>query len=173
MLSFLYVMSRDVAPMARRHRLRAKSLSDLLATYAASTYAQFRSRYDPDLEAKHRELKKSFLPLNRKYVEEELKKHGVVYNQNPQYHVFLNKLGVNDTRNRRLENFISVPRMKYFVEMLVNLFPNQNAAVKKYLRMAEYEDRELPELITQTVGRTPATEFLYKGMPKDVQKAKP
>lgn len=63
--------------------------------------------------------------------------------------------------------------MKYFVEMLVTLFPNQNAAVKKYLRMAGYEDRELPELITQTVGRTPATEFLYKGMPKDVQKAKP
>ena len=172
MLSFLYVMSRDAAPMARRLHLRSKTLSDLLAVYAASTYAQFRSHYDPDLEAKHEALKKSFIPLNRKYVEEELKKEKIGRLTNPQYYVFLNKLGANDTRNRRLKNYISVSRMKYFVEMLVNLFPNQSGVVKTYLRMAGYADKDIPDLVNQTLGRTPATEFLYKGMPKDVQKAK-
>lgn len=63
--------------------------------------------------------------------------------------------------------------MKYFVEMLVNLFPGQSGAVKNYLRMAGYADKEIPDLINRTVGRTPATEFLYKGMPKDAQKVKP
>ena len=172
MLSFLYVMSRDAVPMARRLHLRSKTLSDLLASYAASTYAQFRSHYEPDLEAKHEALKKSFIPLNRKYVEEGLKKEKIGRLNNPQYYVFLNKLGVNDTRNRRLKNYISVSRMKYFVEMLVNLFPNQSRAVKTYLRMAGYADKDIPGLINQPVGRTPATEFLYKEMPKDVQRAK-
>lgn len=173
MFSFVYVMSRDASPMGRRLHLRGKALSDLLATYAASIYAQFRSRYDPDLEEKHEALEKSFIPLNRKYLEEELKKRDIVCNVNPQYHVFLNKLAVNDTRNELLKNYISIPRMKYFVEMLVNLFPGQSGAVKKYLRMAGYADREIPDLVNQTLGRTPATEFLYKGMAKDVQKAKP
>ena len=173
MLSFLYVMSRDAAPMARRLHLRGKALCDLLATYAAATYAQFRSHYDPDLEAKHEALKKSFIPLNRKYVEEEFKKKEIGSLVNPQYHVFLNKLGVNDTRNRRLEHYLSDCWMEEFVEMLVNLFPGQSGAVKNYLRMAGYADKEIPDLINRTLGRTPATEFLYKGMPKDVQKAKP
>ncbi|MCC8148789.1 MAG: hypothetical protein LIO64_07445 [Akkermansia sp.] len=173
MFSFLYVMSRDASPMARRLHLRGKTLSDLLATYAASIYAQFRSHYDPDLEEKHEALKKSFIPLNRKYLEEELKKRDIVCNVNPQYYVFLNKLAVNNTRNELLKNYISVPRMKYFVEMLVNLFPGQSGAVKKYLRMAGYADREIPDLLNQTLGRTPATEFLYKGMVEDVQKANP
>ncbi|MCD8062157.1 MAG: hypothetical protein LUE13_07460 [Akkermansiaceae bacterium] len=173
MLSFLYVMSRDAASIARRHHLRGKALSDLLATYAASTYAEFRSRYDPDLEAKHETLKKSFIPLNQKYYEEELKKREIGSLVNLQYHVFLNKLGINGTRNELLKNYISVSWMEEFVEMLINLFPGQSGAVKKYLRMAGYKDREIPELINQTVGRTPTTEFLYKGMPKDVQKAKP
>lgn len=172
MLSFLYVMSRDVVPMARRLRLRSNPLADLLAAYAASTFAVFRSHYDPDLEAKHEALKKSFIPLNHKYLEEESKKRDIICNQNPQYYVFLNKLGVNTNRNELLQNYISVSRMKYFVEMLVNLFPNQSRAVKTYLRMAGYADKEIPDLINQTLGRTPATEFLYKGMPKDVQKAK-
>lgn len=173
MFSFLYVMSRDASPMARRLHLRGKTLSDLLATYAASIYAQFRNRYDPDLEEKHEALKKSFVPLNRKYLEEELKKRDIVCNVNPQYYVFLNKLAVNNIRNKRLKNYISVPRMKYFVEMLVNLFPGQSGAVKNYLRMAGYADKEIPDLINRTVGRTPATEFLYKGMPRDAQKVKP
>ena len=173
MLSFLYVMSRDVAPMARRLRLRSKTLSDLLAAYAASTYAVFRSHYDPDLKAKHEALKKSFIPLNWKYQEEELKKRDIVCNENPQYYVFLNKLAVNNNRNVRLKNYISNIWMEEFVEMLVNLFPNQSRAVKTYLLMAGYADKDIPGLINQTVGRTPATEFLYKGMPKDVQKAKP
>lgn len=173
MLSFLYVMSRDAAPMARRLHLRGKTLCDLLATYAAATYAQFRDHYDPNIEAKHEALKKSFIPLNRKYVEEEFKKKEIGSLVNPQYHVFLNKLGVNNNRNELLKNFISTPRMKYFVEMLVNLFPGQSGAVKNYLRMAGYADKEIPDLINRTLGRTPATEFLYKGMPKDVQKAKP
>ena len=173
MFSFLYVMSRDASPMARRLHLRGKTLSDLLATYAASIYAQFRNRYDPDLEEKHEALKKSFVPLNRKYLEEELKKRDIVCNVNPQYYVFFNKLAVNNIRNKRLKNYISVPRMKYFVEMLVNLFPGQSGAVKNYLRMAGYADKEIPDLINRTVGRTPATEFLYKGMPKDAQKVKP
>lgn len=173
MLSFLYVMSRDAAPMARRLHLRGKTLSDLLATYAAATYAQFRSHYDPDLEAKHEALKKSFIPLNRKYVEEEFKKKEIGSLVNPQYHVFLNKLGVNDTRNRRLEHYLSICWMEEFVEMLVNLFPGQSGAVKNYLRMAGYADKEIPDLINRTVGRTPSTEFLYKGMPKDAQKVKP
>lgn len=173
MLSFLYVMSRDAAPMARRLHLRGKALCDLLATYAAATYAQFRDHYDPNIEAKHEALKKSFIPLNRKYVEEEFKKKEIGSLVNPQYHVFLNKLGVNNNRNELLKNFISTPRMKYFVEMLVNLFPGQSGAVKNYLRMAGYADKEIPDLINRTLGRTPATEFLYRGMPKDVQKAKP
>lgn len=173
MLSFLYVMSRDAAPMARRLHLRGKTLSDLLAKYAAAIYAQFRDHYDPNIEAKHEALKKSFIPLNRKYVEEEFKKKEIGSLVNPQYHVFLNKLGVNNNRNELLKNFISTPRMKYFVEMLVNLFPGQSGAVKNYLRMAGYADKEIPDLINRTLGRTPATEFLYKGMPKDVQKAKP
>ncbi|WP_418170609.1 hypothetical protein, partial [Akkermansia sp.] len=101
MFSFLYVMSRDASPMARRLHLRGKTLSDLLATYAASIYAQFRNRYDPDLEEKHEALKKSFVPLNRKYLEEELKKRDIVCNVNPQYYVFLNKLAVNNIRNKR------------------------------------------------------------------------
>ena len=172
MLSFLYAMSRDVVPMARRLHLRSNSLSDLLAAYAASTFAVFRSHYDPDLEAKHQALGKSFIPLNHKYYEEEFKKQDGICGQNPQYYVFLNKLGVNNNRNVRLKNYISVSRMKYFVEMLVNLFPNQSGAVKNYLRMAGYTDKEIPDLINQTLGRTPATEFLYKEMPKDVQKAK-
>lgn len=173
MLSFLHVMSRDAAPMARRLHLREKTLCDLLATYAACTYAQFRRHYDPDLEAQHEALKKSFIPLNRKYAEEALKKKEIGNLVNPQYRAFLNKLGVNDTRNRRLEHYLSVPRMKYFVEMLVNLFPGQSGAVKNYLRMAGYADKEIPDLINRTVGRTPATEFLYKGMPKEGQKATP
>lgn len=173
MLSFLYVMSRDAAPMERRLHLRGKTLSDLLATYAACTYAQFRSHYDPDLKKKHEALKKLFIPLNWKYVEEELKKREIVCNANPQYYVFLNKLVVNNNRNRSLKNYLSVSRMKYFVEMLVNLFPGRNGEVKSYLRMAGYADKEIPDLINRTVGRTPATEFLYQGMPENVQKAMP
>lgn len=173
MLSFLYVMSRDAAPMARRLHLRSKTLSDLLATYAAVTYAQFQGHYDPNIEAKHEALKKSFIPLNRKYVEEEFKKKEIGSLVNPQYHVFLNKLGVNNNRNELLKNYISDCWVEEFVEMLVNLFPGQSGAVKNYLRMAGYADKEIPDLINRTLGRTPATEFLYRGMPKDVQKAKP
>ena len=172
MLSFLHVMSRDAAPMARRLHLREKTLCDLLATYAACTYAQFRRHYDPDLEAKHEALKKSFIPLNRKYVEEALKKKEIGNLINPQYRVFLNKLVVNYNRNELLKNYLSILWMEEFVEMLVTLFPGQSGAVKNYLRMAGYADREIPDLINRTVGRTPATEFLYKGMPKNVQKAK-
>ena len=173
MLSFLYVMSRDAAPMARRLHLRSKTLCDLLATYAAVTYAQFRGHYDPNIEAKHEALKKSFIPLNLKYVEEEFKKKEIGSLVNPQYHVFLNKLGVNNNRNELLKNYISDCWVEEFVEMLVNLFPGQSGAVKNYLRMAGYADKEIPDLINRTLGRTPATEFLYRGMPKDVQKAKP
>ena len=173
MLSFLHVMSRDAAPMARRLHLREKTLCDLLATYAACTYAQFRRHYDPDLEAKHEALKKSFIPLNRKYVEEALKKKEIGNLINPQYRVFLNKLVVNYNRNELLKNYLSILWMEEFVEMLVTLFPGQSGAVKNYLRMAGYADREIPDLINRTVGRTPATEFLYKGMPKEMQKATP
>lgn len=52
---------------------------------------------------------------------------------------------------------------KTYVDMLVRFYPGKAAQVKKHMKQAGYTDKEIPDLIDRTVGRTERTEFLYKG----------
>lgn len=52
---------------------------------------------------------------------------------------------------------------KTFLNLLVEYFPGNAALVRKYIKLAGYSDKEIPDLIDRTVGREPKTKFLYKG----------
>ena len=52
-----------------------------------------------------------------------------------------------------------------FIRELMTCFPTKAQEVKKYLRMAGYEDKEIPALLDRTVGRVPEASYLYKGLP--------
>ena len=52
---------------------------------------------------------------------------------------------------------------KTFLNLLVEYFPGNAALVRKYIKLAGYSDKEIPNLIDRTVGRESKTEFLYKG----------
>lgn len=172
MLVFSLVQSleRHVVPVARRYHLRPKSLSALLASYSATLLATCRSHYDPKLEMKHAELRKAQDVLDEKRNEETLAKYGFFVGRDPRTRIYFNKLARNEARNRFLQSVLEGSSTSDFVQMLVNFFPGQTAEVKKYIRMAGYGDQEIPELINRTVGRTAATEFLYQGMSRHVQK---
>lgn len=172
MLVFSLVQSleRHVVPVARMYHLRPKSLSALLASYSATLLATCRSHYDPKLEMKHAELRKAQDVLDEKRKEETLAKYGFFVGRDPRTRIYFNKLARNGARNRFLQSVLEGSSTSDFVQMLVNLFPGQTAEVKKYIRMAGYGDQEIPELINRTVGRTAATEFLYQGMSRHVQK---
>ena len=53
-----------------------------------------------------------------------------------------------------------------FIKELMTCFPTKAQEVKKYLRLAGYEDKEIPALLDRTVGRVPEAAYLYKGLSK-------
>lgn len=48
------------------------------------------------------------------------------------------------------------------VDLLIQFYPANAIQVKKYLRLAGYSDKELPDLLNRTVGQV----YLYNGLPK-------
>ena len=78
---------------------------------------------------------------------------------------FFNHLGRLETRNNIIKfNIDSLE--ENFVSMLVRYFPNRAKEVRKYLKIAGYENRDANDLIDRSMGRNSTTEFLYKGRPK-------
>lgn len=53
-----------------------------------------------------------------------------------------------------------------FIKELMTCFPTKAQEVKKYLRLAGYEDKEIPTLLDRTVGRVPKADYLYRSLPK-------
>lgn len=126
----------------------------LYAEYYSRILKNLRESYDPLLEKKEKDRLDL---LNKGDFNGKLKnwEEGVNYR---------NHLGRLRTRNEIIK-FKIVSLEEDFVPMLVRYFPNRAKDVRKYLKMAGYENKEANDLIDRSIGRNSKTEFLYKGRP--------
>lgn len=126
----------------------------LYAEYYSRILKNLRESYDPLLEKKE---KNRLDLLNKGNFNNKLKnwEEGVNYR---------NHLGRLRTRNEIIKFKIDSLE-EDFAPMLVRYFSNKAKDVRKYLKMAGYENREANDLIDRSIGRNPKTEFLYKGRP--------
>lgn len=135
--------------------IQADQMALLYAEYYSRILKTLRESYDPLLEQKEKNrwdlLNKGQLNIKFKNWE-----NGVDY---------LNHLGRIRTRNEIIKFKIDSLE-EDFVPMLVRYFPNKAKDIRKYLKMAGYENREANTLIDRSIGRNSKTEFLYQGRPR-------
>lgn len=132
----------------------ADQIARLYAEYYSRILKTLRGSYDPLLGQKER---KKWDLVNKGKLDIELKnwENGVNY---------FNHLGRLQTRNEIIKVKIDALE-EDFVPMLVRYFSNKAKDVRKYLKMAGYENREANDLIDRSIGRNPKTDFFYKGRP--------
>lgn len=125
----------------------------LYAEYYSLILKKLRESYDPSLEQKG---KYKLDLLNKGKLDVKLKNWEKGFN-------YFNHLGRLETRNEIIKFKIDSLE-EDFVPMLVRYFPNKAKHVRKYLKMAGYENKEANDLIIRSVERNSKTEFLYKGI---------
>lgn len=113
---------------------------------------QFRNEIDPDFETTRQHAEK-IATTGPELIQDENKLLD-----------FYNILNTKESRSNTSKAI--VPRKeKIFIKQLLQCFPTKAVQVKKYLRMAGYDDKEIPALLDRTIGRVPAAAYLYKGLP--------
>jgi len=78
---------------------------------------------------------------------------------------FFNTLHIRERRARKAESIVE-DMEEDFVSLLVKCYPAKALEVKKYLRMAGYDDRQIPDLLDRTIGKIPKADYLYRGYRK-------
>lgn len=166
-------LSLLVIPRVRHHFKRLtkecsttpRELTALLAAYSAGTRKRFHEVYIPGKFWKLATLPdypKPVLDKNRTYTPKEITDLEALARQR---HMWERHLQERTGFALRLS-----PYKDTFIELLVDFFPDNAAEVKKYIKLGGYTDKEIPDLIDDTVGRTPKTEYLYKGRKKSPPK---
>lgn len=113
---------------------------------------QFRNEIDPDFET------------TRQHAEKIATTGPELIQDADKLLDFYNILNTKESRSNTSKAI--VPRKeKIFIKQLLQCFPTKALQVKKYLRMAGYDDKEIPALLDRTIGRVPAAAYLYKGLP--------
>lgn len=126
--------------------LKSKSIREQMMAYCARIFRDFRSAYDPDLEAKVEMMKKTPKPVK-----------SLIHAK-----ILHNKYSINTRRNTKLlSNMESYE--EDFVQPLIKFYNGKAHEVRKLIKAAGYTDEEGADLIDRTVGRNKNTEFLYQG----------
>lgn len=116
--------------------------------------AQFRSEIVHGLDEMIQKSEKEFLVDQEKLQKSEA-----------DVFEFFNKLHIRERRARKAESIVE-DMEEDFVSLLVKCYPTKALEVKKYLRMAGYDDRQIPDLLDRTIGKIPKTNYLYRGYRK-------
>lgn len=146
-LDYLNSLSDEVSNISKTYHIRNKSLSNLIASYSATLVKSLNVNYDRSLMEKHKKLRKQQEILNERRRKETIEKYGLFTAQDPRSHFYMNKLAFNETRNELLHSSLERSYISNFVKMLIKFFPGQTNEIKKYLSIAGYTDKEMPELI--------------------------
>ena len=156
-----YIATQDIDRLAAVLSVSREKIAGLYALYAAKILHDIKQNYDPDLgEKQKRQLQE----------EEEEEKKRLLYHDrkidinqaNLRSILIHNKINTEDLRNNAAK-MRTDSLEKTFLNLLVEYFPGNAALVRKYIKLAGYSDKEIPDLIDRTVGREPKTKFLYKG----------
>lgn len=143
---YITILNLDVA--SKNTGIPEKQLKKLGAVYFSAIIKTLRDAYVPGFKEKVDELiQQAFKTFPDDF-------HQVQNNQS--------KISILQSRNNAIQFF--VPKLEGdFIEMLVKYYPDHANEVIKYIKLAGYKDGEISELFDRTVGRTPKTEYLYKG----------
>lgn len=143
-------MIRDRAT-AKEMKLDSKAALEIFLASNAVILAQFRREIVPDLEETIQRSENEWM-RNRKNLQ----------GAEADVLAFFNQLHVRERRARKAESIVEEME-EDFVNLLVKCYPSKALEVKKYLRMAGYDDKQIPDLLDRTIGRGPQAEYLYKG----------
>ena len=162
-------LSRSPESVSARHPIDKKSAAALLAQYSSAVVLAFRKDYNKDLKEKHRlmvmEYDQKEAVLKEEYAEKE---ESSLFNTLVDKRInFENKIIIHEIRNNKVQQTLqnSLERI-IWLTLLLQCCPEQPAAVKRYIRNAGYEEKEIPALLHRTVGKTKNTEFLYDALEK-------
>jgi hypothetical protein len=154
-----YIATQDIDRLAAVLSVSREKIAGLYALYAAKILHDIKQNYDPDLGEKQKrqlqeeEEKKRLLYRDRKIDINQANLRSILIH---------NKISTEDLRNNAAK-MRTDSLEKTFLNLLVEYFPGNAALVRKYIKLAGYSDKEIPNLIDRTVGRESKTEFLYKG----------
>lgn len=127
---------------------KLRNMKELFLLYYSKILKQFRDKVNPLLIINY-ECDKCLYPYNIRY--------GGIIN--------FNYLKIRVNRNKSL--YAIIENMENdFVTLLIRYYPTKSIEVKKYLKLAGYDDREIPRLLDRTIGRVPKAAYLYKGFSK-------
>lgn len=154
-----YMATQDTGRLAAVLPISREKISALYALYTARILHSIKQSYDPDLGEKQKrqrqeeEEKNRLLYRDRKIDMDQANVRSILIH---------NRISIQDLRNNAAK-MRTDSLEKTFVNLLVEYFPGNAAQVRKYIKLAGYSDKEIPDLIDRTAGREPKTEFLYKG----------
>lgn len=132
----------------------AKLVLDLFLNYSAVILKQFREESDP-LFCLNYQLNK-----NRLLFFHQIK---TMNNDEAKIRKNFNKDNIRMWRQRFAEAVVRNEE-KSFVSLLIKFYPSDSVKVKKYLKLAGYEDREIPCLLDRTIGRVPKAGISVQGI---------
>lgn len=138
--------------------LKTQILTCLMLPYYARILKQFKNAHEPNPAQADR---KENPALSVAYKDEELRHLPIkeilkLVHEGVSHHSFIK------TRNEVYKDEVK-DMEKYFMEILVRVFPGKYSKVEEFLLQAGYSKQEIPDLIDRTVGRDNTTDFLYKG----------
>ena len=155
-------LSRSLESVSARHPIDKESAAALLAQYSSAIVLAFRKDYNKDLKEKHRRM---VMEYDQK--EAVLKEESSLFNTLVDKRInFENKIIIHEIRNNKVQQTLQNSLERIWLTLLLQCCPEQPAAVKRYIRNAGYEEKEIPALLHRTVGKTKNTEFLYDALEK-------
>ena len=154
-----YIATLDMEELSSDLSIPREKLCTLFAGYAANILKTVRNSYDPELDIKQKRWEIEESDKIRKLFHE-----GKIDRDrgNLRFRFLDQKINTRGMRNTSAKANME-SQEETFLKLMVKFFPGNTAKVKKYIKLAGYQDRDIPALIDRTVGRTPRTEFLYKG----------
>ena len=154
-----YIATLDMDELSSDLSIPREKLCTLFAGYAANILKTVRNSYDPELDIKQKRWEIEESDKIRKLFHE-----GKIDRDrgNLRFRFLDQKINTRGMRNTSAKANME-SQEETFLKLMVKFFPGNTAKVKKYIKLAGYQDRDIPALIDRTVGRTPRTEFLYKG----------
>lgn len=132
--------------------------NSLCADYCARIIRDMRLSCIPDLEVKQQKEEKEFLDRSRKLLLNKKLDFQQLQKRDQLFHY---KTSTVSKRNDMARNNIELLE-EDFITMLLRNFPGNAVKIKKYIKRAGYTNKEIQPLLNRTIGRSPATEFLYK-----------
>lgn len=153
-----YIATLDMEELSSDLSIPREKLFTLFAGYAANILKTVRNSYDPELDIKQKRWEIEESDKIRKLFHEGKidRDRGSL-----RFRFLEQKINIRDMRNTSAKANME-SQEETFMDLMVKFFPGNTAKVKKYIKLAGYQDRDIPALIDRTVGRTPKTKFLYE-----------